>query len=211
MRWCWILCVRAVLAQSIPPVPAEVMRAAMEKQQAAAARQRESIRKQADHLGVWLGGGPDDVPAPRQPAPVRAVQEVACDPISDALISPIVAAAAKAQRLEPKLIRAVIEQESAYRPCALSAKGAQGLMQLMPETAGELGVVDPFDPKANVEGGARYLRQLLDKYAGDLSQALGAYNAGPGTVDQAGGVPNVRETRDYVKAILQKLSGQPPP
>ena len=78
-------------------------------------------------------------------------------------------------------------------------------MQLMPETATQLGVHDPFDPKENIEAGAKYLRQLLDKYKGDMAQALGAYNAGPSTVDQSGGVPAIPETKDYVDAILKKL------
>ena len=83
-------------------------------------------------------------------------------------------------------------------------------MQLMPETALELGVADPFDPKENVEAGAKYLKQLLDRYKGDLSQALGAYNSGPSTVDQAGGVPNIQETRSYVDAILKRMEATRP-
>jgi soluble lytic murein transglycosylase-like protein len=95
----------------------------------------------------------------------------------------------------------------------MSPKGAKGLMQLMPDTATQLGVTDAFEPKQNIEAGAKYLKQLLDRYAGDLAQALGAYNAGPGAVDEAGGVPKIRETTDYVKAIMQKVngSGVPPP
>ncbi len=185
----------------------------MEKQQAAAAIQRESIRKQAENLGVALGGTAGEAPtapdpgAVNAPAPVNTALDVPCDPLADGAIAPIIEAAARAQTLEPRLIRAVIEQESAYRPCAVSAKGAKGLMQLMPDTAQQLGVDDPFDPRQNVDAGAKYLKQLLDRYAGNLVQALGAYNAGPGTVDQAGGVPNIRETQDYVKAIIQKVGG----
>jgi soluble lytic murein transglycosylase-like protein len=103
----------------------------------------------------------------------------------------------------------MIGQESAFRPCAVSAKGAEGLMQLMPETAAELGVADPFDPRQNLDGGARFLKQLLDKYKGDLPQALGAYNAGPKTVDESGGVPDLQETREYVDAILAKAGLKP--
>ena len=176
------------------------MRAAIEKQKAAAAKQLESIRRQAQNAGVWLMPGtkvnstePSDLP------------DRPCDPLADADVAALVDSAAKAQSLEARLLRAVIEQESAYRPCAVSAKGAKGLMQLMPDTAGELGVADPFDPQENIAAGARYLKQLLDHYKGDLPQALGAYNAGPAAVDQAGGIPNIRETRDYVKAIMDKL------
>ena len=82
-------------------------------------------------------------------------------------------------------------------------------MQLMPETAAELGVANPFDPKQNVDGGARFLKQLLDKYKGDLPQALGAYNAGPKTVDGSGGVPDLQETREYVDAILARAGLRP--
>jgi len=216
----WFLAASSAFAQSAPPPPAtpprDAMRAAIEKQKAAAARQMESIRKQADSVGVWLapgahvnGSGPDELPDPAPPATEPAATEPAaqmpCDPLADLAVNPIIDTAAKAQDLDTKLLRAVIEQESAYRPCAVSPKGAKGLMQLMPDTADELGVKDPFDPQENILAGAKYLKQLLDKYKGDLPQALGAYNAGPGAVDQAGGVPNIRETRDYVKSIMQKL------
>jgi len=125
-------------------------------------------------------------------------------------LTPMIDAAAQTHSVQPKLLRAVMEQESAYRPCAVSVKGAQGLMQLMPDTSGKLGVEDPFDPKQNIEAGARYLKELLDKYKGDLPRALGAYNAGPSTVDQAGQVPDIPETRDYVAAILKKLAASAP-
>jgi len=208
------------------------MRAAIEKQQAAVARQRESIRKQAENVGVWLPPGTEDAPpqvaapapastpapaASQAPAPPGAGPEMPCDLIEDSAVAPIIEAAAKAQSLQAKLLRAVIEQESRYRPCAVSPKGAKGLMQLMPDTADQFGVKDAFDPAQNIEAGARYLKQLLDRYGGDLAQALGAYNAGPATVDQAGGVPKIRETTDYVNSILQKMGvadvppAKPPP
>jgi membrane-bound lytic murein transglycosylase B len=133
-----------------------------------------------------------------------------CDPLDEATVNPLIENAAKAQSLDSKLLRAVIDQESGFRPCAVSVKGAQGLMQLMPETAAEMGVADPFDPKQNVDGGARYLKQLIDKYKGDLPQALGAYNAGPKTVDQNAGALDVQETREYVDAVLAKAGLQHP-
>jgi soluble lytic murein transglycosylase-like protein len=105
----------------------------------------------------------------------------------------------------------VIGQESAFHPCAVSSKGAQGLMQLMPEVASRLGVKDVFDPKQNVAAGAQYLKELLDKYKGDLSKALAAYNAGPTAVDQANGIPDIPETRQYVESILGQLNAKPPP
>lgn len=103
--------------------------------------------------------------------------------------------------VEPELIDAVIRQESGYDPYAVSHKGAKGLMQLMPATAKRFGVKDVFDPAENVQGGVKYLRQLLDRYDGDRRLALAAYNAGEGAVDRFGGVPPYRETQDYVDRI----------
>jgi hypothetical protein len=104
------------------------------------------------------------------------------------------------------LIEAVVHQESGFRPCSVSEKGAMGLMQLMPATAEELGVADPFDPDQNVEAGAKLLKTLLNKYNGDLNRALGAYNAGTKRVEEAGGVPAIPETMKYVEKILERLA-----
>lgn len=109
--------------------------------------------------------------------------------------------AASFNELEESLIRAIIHAESAYQADARSPKGAQGLMQLMPETAAELDVADPFDPAANIEGGARYLAQLLSEFDGDLELAAAAYNAGPNAVYQHGGIPPFDETREYVRRV----------
>ena len=103
--------------------------------------------------------------------------------------------------LPPALLKAVIAAESGFDPRALSRAGAQGLMQLMPETASALGVEDPWAPEQNVQGGSGYLRALLDRY-GDLTRALAAYNAGPEAVDRYGGLPPYRETRAYVERVL---------
>lgn len=107
--------------------------------------------------------------------------------------------------LSPALIEALVWQESRWRANAVSPVGAQGLAQLMPGTARELGV-DPSDPFANLEGGARYLRQQLDRFDGDLEKALAAYNAGPGRVIRADGIPRIRETQLYVASIMGRLS-----
>lgn len=107
--------------------------------------------------------------------------------------------------LSPALIEALVWQESRWRAKAVSPVGARGLAQLMPGTARELGV-DADDPFANLEGGARYLRAQIDRFGGDLEKALAAYNAGPGRVERAGGVPDIRETRTYVAAIMGRLS-----
>lgn len=107
--------------------------------------------------------------------------------------------------LSPALIEALVWQESRWRANAVSPVGARGLAQLMPGTARELGV-NPADPFANLEGGARYLRQQMDRFGGDVEKALAAYNAGPGRVIQSGGVPRIRETQGYVAAIMGRLS-----
>jgi soluble lytic murein transglycosylase-like protein len=109
--------------------------------------------------------------------------------------------AAIAFSVPPALVKAVIAAESAFNPRAVSRKGAQGLMQLMPQTAATLGVQDPMEPTQNVRGGTTYLRAMIDRY-GDLSRALAAYNAGPSAVDHYGGIPPYRETRAYVERVL---------
>ena len=109
-------------------------------------------------------------------------------------------------RIDPDLITSVIRAESGFNANAVSRKGAQGLMQLMPQTATRLGVNDAFDPQANVEGGTRYLRELLVRYDFDLIKALAAYNAGPLRVEQYRGVPPYRETRAYVARIVRDFN-----
>ncbi len=187
-----------------PPSAAEAMRKSIEKQRSAIGKQRDAARKQAELAGATMT--PGNMPPVFGNARVLAD----CDPLADTVLNPLIEDNAKSQAVKPELLRAVMEQESGYRPCAISRKGAEGLMQLMPATAQEFGVADAFDPKENVAAGAKLLKQLVDKYGGDLAKALAAYNAGQAAVDQAGGIPDIQETREYVDAILKKMGSTPP-
>jgi len=178
----------------------EVMTASVDKQRASIALQVNSVLgRTAAPVGSfftspWVEAAPADAVAP----PV-------CDPMAKPELDQLIELNSKTYGVKPELIQAVISQESANRPCALSPKGAQGLMQLMPATAAQFGVSDPFDPKQNVEAGTKLLKELLAKYGGDVSLTLSAYNAGSGRVDRDGGVPQIPETVRYVNEILGKL------
>ena len=154
------------------------------------------------------GGGEMAVPpvAVRGFVPDEVLEEVAAPPGGD--LRELAGAAARRHGLDPALVVAVVSVESAFRPGAVSPKGAQGLMQLMPRTARSLGVADPLDPAQNLDGGARHLGQLLDLYGGDLVRALAAYNAGQGAVQRHGGVPPYRETQTYVRKVLDRYQGK---
>jgi len=136
--------------------------------------------------------------------PDDIVAEAPRHPYDDLIIE-----AAEAYDLDPRLIRSVVEVESAFNPKAVSPAGAKGLMQLRPILARELRVHNPFDPRQNVMGGARYLRRLLDMHEGDIRLALASYNAGPGNVARYGGVPPFQETQKYVKRIIDLLEKGP--
>ena len=137
-----------------------------------------------------LSPPPDEKPPLAPPAPAPDLDQV-------------VTSASATYHLDPDLVNSVIRAESGFNSRAVSRRGAQGLMQLMPGTAGKLGVTNPFDPEANVGGGTRYLRELLERYNFDLVKALAAYNAGPQRVEQYRGVPPYRETRAYVARIVR--------
>jgi soluble lytic murein transglycosylase-like protein len=121
-------------------------------------------------------------------------------------LSEVINSASTRYRLDPDLVNSVIRAESGFNVRAVSRKGAQGLMQLMPQTSSQLGVGNAFDAQANVEGGTRYLRELLERYNFDLVKALAAYNAGPRRVEQFGGVPPYYETRAYVARIVRDFN-----
>lgn len=114
----------------------------------------------------------------------------------------IISSVSEAEGVNPMLVRALIQVESGYRPTARSRKGAMGLMQLMPSTAREYNVRNPFEPKANIEAGIKHLKTLIDRFGSSVELALAAYNAGPGAVEKFNGVPPYRETRNYVTRIL---------
>jgi soluble lytic murein transglycosylase-like protein len=143
---------------------------------------------------------------------VSEIQPVAGKPAPQA-IDAAVRQVASEQSLPPELLHSVIQVESNYNPAAVSPKGAQGLMQLIPETARRFGVANSFDPVENIQGGAKYLKYLLDLYKGDYPRALAAYNAGEKAVAKYGGVPPYAETQNYVAQVkkrLEKAKAKPP-
>lgn len=156
----------------------------------------------------WIVGGPASPPNGQAASGIAdaasPVTEVAAS-AGPSVWRSRVAQLAEKYDLSPALLEAVVWQESRWRADAVSPVGARGLAQLMPGTARQLGV-NPDDPSANLEGGARYLRAQLDAFGGDLEKALAAYNAGPARVTRSGGVPAITETRLYVAAILARLS-----
>ncbi|MBI5281849.1 MAG: lytic transglycosylase domain-containing protein [Candidatus Solibacter usitatus] len=172
-------------------------------QQKAAARQAASIARQLRSAQRQVARS---LSLPAEPAPPAA----GCSSLTAAGLDSTLRKSARDNGLTPDLLRAVIERESDFAPCAVSRAGALGLMQLMPGTAFDLGVDDPFDPEQNIAAGSRFLRTLLDRFGGDLPLALGAYNAGPARVTAAGGILPIRETRDYVDGIMRRLNPSPP-
>ena len=168
-------------------------------------------REDGDSIKLLLGGGgevtcprslvmqivPDEVPLPEDSV---AVATLASSFVVPAEYQALIDETAARHGVDPKLVRAVIQVESAYRAAARSRKGAMGLMQLMPDTARRFAVANPYDPRANLEGGIKYLKFLLDRF--DRQLALAAYNAGEAAVQRFGGIPPYAETRNYVQAVL---------
>lgn len=126
------------------------------------------------------------------------------------LLQAAIARSARAHGLDPRLITAMVEVESGFSVTAVSPKGAMGPMQLMPGTARDMGLADPFDPGANIEAGTRYFKEMLDRF-GEPRLALAAYNAGPARVEACRGVPEIRETKDYIAKVMGRYGGEARP
>ena len=145
---------------------------------------------------------PDEVPYPEPQNPAEPAKAQKPEPLDSAPYGEIIAALSEAHGVDPMLVKALIQVESNYQPRARSRRGAMGLMQLMPSTAREYKVRNPFDPRANIEAGIKHLKSLIDRFAGKVELGLAAYNAGEGAVKKFNGVPPYRETRNYVSRIL---------
>lgn len=179
-------------------------------------KQRVSIQQQAVHQPTgqqqtaWQSA--DLMPSwPMPAATAYPLLQQDCPALEFEQIDSLIDAAAKKQSLDPLLLHAVMKQESGFKPCAISIKGALGLMQLMPATAQQFHVSDAFDPTQNTQAGAAFLKQLLDRYKGDLRLTLVAYNAGPLRADQPSDQPYPLETQNYVANILAELGVSDPP
>jgi soluble lytic murein transglycosylase-like protein len=169
------------------------------------AQQRASVQRQAKAAGASMP--PWTAPTASAPVEMQSIMfQPPCEPVAQPELSVMIDSAANKNGVEPSVVREVARQESGFRPCAVSPKGAEGLMQLMPATQDQFQVIDPFNPMASLDAGTKLLKQLLDRYHGDLSLALSAYNAGAGTVDKAGGIPQIPETQNYVANILGRLN-----
>jgi soluble lytic murein transglycosylase-like protein len=195
MWWLAIFLMQDVGAQQPQRVRA-AMAASIEKQRASIEQQIKFIKSP---VAPAIAGS---IPASFFVPPPAAY---ACPPVAQPELSRMIDSVAREHSVDASLVREVARQESAFRPCAVSPKGAQGLMQLMPATQAQLEVRDPFDPQESLSAGAKLLKQLLDRYHGDLALALSAYNAGITRVDRTFSVPEIPETKDYVSDILGRL------
>jgi soluble lytic murein transglycosylase-like protein len=191
-----IVLLAILLAQDVRS-QADRIRAAMEP---SLAKQRASVRAQVEAAATH------STSSPAWSIPMIMPEAAGCDAVSQPELARMIDDIAPRQNVDPALVREVARQESGFHPCAVSPKGAAGLMQLMPATQAQFQVKNPFDAKESLEAGSKLLRDLLDRYHGDLSLALSAYNAGAQTVDKAGAVPEIPETKNYVLGILNRLT-----
>jgi soluble lytic murein transglycosylase-like protein len=188
--------VRALMAPSLEKQRISVLQQARDQVESARSEAQESA-------GSFFATARLAMPSPfAMPTPFSMPD---CDPVPKPRLFEMIQAAAEHQGVDPALVREVARQESAFRPCAVSNKGAEGLMQLMPATQAQFDVTDPFDPGQSLDAGAKLLKQLLDRYHGDLTLALSAYNSGASRVDKAGGIPDIPETKNYVFSILNRF------
>jgi soluble lytic murein transglycosylase-like protein len=196
MWWIAIFLMQDVSAQQPQQIRA-AMAASIEKQRASVEQQIRSIKFPAS---------PAIPPAFAEPSfTVPPPVAYACEPVAQPELSKMIDSVAREHSVDPAVVREVARQESGFHPCAVSPKGAQGLMQLMPATQVQLEVHDPFNAQESLSAGAKLLKQLLDRYHGDLALALSAYNAGMTRVDQTFSIPEIPETKSYVADILGRL------
>ena len=205
-----LLALRPVFAADTPQTTdvRQAMEASIAQQRQATAAMVPSLTAQRASIARQVGqASPESFfllgPPGLAGLPLNHPPNYDCDPLSAAEIDSLVSEAATRENLQPELLRSVVQQESGFRPCVVSPKGAMGLMQLMPATAAQLGIKEPFSPKDNIQGGAHLLKQLLGIY--DLPTALAAYNAGSARVDATGGIPNIPETLEYIQKVLSLL------
>jgi soluble lytic murein transglycosylase-like protein len=187
-----------------PPKPPDANEVQSQMAQSLAKQRVAAMQQVTSAMGKPPTPAPSFFTVPWVETPVPFSQPP-CDPLPAAELDKLALESAQQEGVKPELVRAVIDEESGGRPCAVSWKGAQGLMQLMPATSDQFGVKDPFDPHQNVQTGAKLLKQLMTKYKDDTSLALAAYNAGEARVDGDGGVPQIPETQKYVNDIESKL------
>jgi soluble lytic murein transglycosylase-like protein len=212
-----LICAGLTSAQTSPADPVSRMDTSTQRQILSVARMKTaalkaSIAAQKRSVNREPGTSPRDefflLPPPAGGPP--AFVKPQCEPLPVSEVDELVTEAGEASSVSPDLLRSVMKAESGFRPCAVSGKGAMGLMQLMETTASDLGVRNAFDPRENVTAGARLMRQLINLYDGDLPLALSAYNAGSGRVDPSFGIPEIPETVDYVNKVLSVFQASEP-
>ena len=197
--WLPLALAGVVLTDDAPASPQAAARAAM---QAAIDRQRDAV---SAAMAAAMQKQRAAIQDQLAPLTFGALRQPHCQPLAPAEADSLFQEAAQREGVSIDLLRAVAKQESGFLPCAVSPKGAMGVMQLMPATADQLGVIDPFDPRQSIDSGAKLLKQLLTRYGNNVELALSAYNAGAARVDAEGGVPRIAETMQYVHSILSAL------